>query len=108
MNLVNAALTFHSRMSSSFLPTAIKFHYIFNLRDMSNIFQGILFAKPDSIKSVSDLVRLYLHESERVYCDKLVDKEDIDLFYKLQKDVIKKSLEVNNLIKLSIFIKLKI
>ena len=56
--------------------------------------QGILFAKPEAVKTVSDLIRLYLHESERVYCDKLVDKEDSDLFYKIQRDVIKKSLEV--------------
>jgi dynein heavy chain, axonemal len=57
-------------------------------------FKGILFAKPEAIKSVNELVRLYLHESERVYCDKLVEKEDSDLFYKIQRDVIKKSLEV--------------
>ena len=57
-------------------------------------FKGILFAKPDAIKTATDLVRLYLHESERVYCDKLVDKEDIDLFFKLQRDIVKKSLEV--------------
>ena len=95
MNLVNAALALHQRITQSFLPTAIKFHYIFNLRDLSNIFQGILFAKPEAVKTINDLVRLYLHESERVYCDKLVEKEDSDLFYKIQRDVIKKTLDVS-------------
>ena len=38
-NLVRGALELHRRITASFLPTAIKFHYIFNLRDLSNIFQ---------------------------------------------------------------------
>lgn len=37
--LVNTALALHQKVTASFLPTAIKFHYIFNLRDLSNIFQ---------------------------------------------------------------------
>jgi dynein heavy chain len=55
-----------------------------------------MFAKPEQVKTPSDLIRLYLHESERVYSDKLVDKEDIELFAKLQQDVMKKSLEEMN------------
>lgn len=38
-SLVRGALELHRRIATSFLPTAIKFHYIFNLRDLSNIFQ---------------------------------------------------------------------
>jgi dynein heavy chain len=58
----------------------------------------MLFASASVVKNLNDLVRLYLHESERVYCDKLVDKDDIVLFFKLQKAAVKKTLEVHEII----------
>ena len=39
LTLVTAALDLHRKVAQTFLPTAIKFHYVFNLRDLSNIFQ---------------------------------------------------------------------
>ena len=39
------------------------------------------------------MARLYLHEAQRVYGDKLVDTEDFETFYKLQREVVKKTLE---------------
>ncbi|XP_041102237.1 dynein heavy chain 11, axonemal-like [Polyodon spathula] len=84
--VVQAAIWLHQKMVQNFLPTAIKFHYIFNLRDLSNIFQGILFSAPDCLKQTADLVQLWLHESSRVYADKLVESKDSELFHKMLLD----------------------
>lgn len=91
--LVQAALVLHQRVSQTFLPTATKFHYIFNLRDLSSIFQGMLFAGGDAVTDPNGLVRLYLHEATRVYCDKLTDAADIDAFKKLLIEIVKKGFE---------------
>lgn len=40
-----------------------------------------------------DLVRLWLHETQRVYGDKLTDEKDIESFAKLQMDMMKKNME---------------
>ncbi|NWX62644.1 DYH17 protein, partial [Promerops cafer] len=94
--LVTAALAVHQKVATNFLPTAIKFHYIFNLRDLSNIFQGLLFSTPECLKTPVDLVRLWLHEAERVYGDKLVDEEDQYSFKKLLADICKASFQELN------------
>lgn len=91
--LVDTGLQLHSKVATTFLPTAIKFHYIFNLRDLSNIFQGILFSTAETVKQPAELVKLWLHESCRVYRDKLVETKDIEIFDKLQLEVVKKGFE---------------
>lgn len=90
--VIDAALTLHTRMSQMFLPTAIKFHYIFNMRDLANIFTGILFTH-DGCEDMNALARLYIHEATRVYCDKLVSQKDINSFRKLIREVARKSFE---------------
>ncbi|KAK7113097.1 dynein beta chain, ciliary-like [Littorina saxatilis] len=92
-HIVQGAVALHNRITTTFLPTAVKFHYVFNLRDLSNIFQGILFSGPDCAKTNNEMIRLWVHEAERVYRDKLVETEDIVLFDKVVKDVIKKNFE---------------
>uniref|UniRef100_H2Y999 AAA+ ATPase domain-containing protein n=1 Tax=Ciona savignyi TaxID=51511 RepID=H2Y999_CIOSA len=82
-SVVKAAIHLHHRVSTTFLPTAIKFHYIFNLRDLSNIFQGLLFSSPECLKNQVDVIRMWLHESARVYGDKMVEEKDFLTFEKL-------------------------
>ncbi|XP_077184230.1 dynein axonemal heavy chain 17 isoform X3 [Paroedura picta] len=91
--LVSAALTLHQKITLTFLPTAIKFHYVFNLRDLSNIFQGLLFSTHECLRVPVDLVRLWLHEAERVYCDKLVEEKDQESFGRVIMATCKKFFE---------------
>ncbi|KAL7754360.1 hypothetical protein RI367_000341 [Sorochytrium milnesiophthora] len=91
--LVAAALTMHKRITGTFLPTAIKFHYIFNLRDLSNIFQGVLFAQKEVLKEPVDLVRLWLHETTRVYGDKMIEVADMQQLQAIQRETIKKTFD---------------
>ncbi|XP_075250106.1 dynein beta chain, ciliary-like isoform X2 [Convolutriloba macropyga] len=91
--IVEAALTLHGRVSQMFLPTAVKFHYIFNLRDLSNVFQGFLMSTLDCLTNKKDMGRLWVHESRRVYRDKLVDEKDIAAYDQLEKDTVAKVFE---------------
>ncbi|XP_065217396.1 dynein beta chain, ciliary [Planococcus citri] len=91
--VVDASIALHNKASSVFLPTASKFHYMFNLRDLSNVFQGLLFSTGECLTSQVDLMRLWMHETHRVYGDKLVDDKDIDNFTKIQLDALKKNFE---------------
>merc|ERR1719199_1341002 len=62
-----------------FLPSALKFHYQFNLKDISNIFQGLLNSQPGIYKGASGptkFCRLWLHECTRVFSGRLVSASD--------------------------------
>ncbi|XP_069945104.1 dynein beta chain, ciliary-like [Cherax quadricarinatus] len=91
--LVQAALQLHQKVSVTFLPTATKFHYIFNLRDLTNIFQGLLFCTGETVKAPLELLRCWLHETQRVYGDRLLEEKDMEMLSKLQVDVTKKIFE---------------
>ena len=58
--------------------------------------QGMLFSAPETVKTVPEMVRLWMHEAARVYKDKLVDEGDIASYNKVMKDSIKKAFEVRD------------
>lgn len=60
-------------------PTPSKFHYIFNMRDLSRITSGILKSHPNLYKFKHQMVRLWRNEFVRVMCDRLISKEDQEM-----------------------------
>ena len=57
-------------------PTPAKFHYIFNLRDLGRITEGMMQVVPDKVNSVAAAVRLERHEILRILNDRMVGDED--------------------------------
>ncbi|XP_071059360.1 dynein axonemal heavy chain 1-like [Pseudochaenichthys georgianus] len=86
--LVDATIRVYSTITSQLLPTPAKSHYTFNLRDLSKVFQGILMAEAGMIEDKLQLLRLWYHESCRIFRDRLVCAEDVDWFNRLLKDCI--------------------
>jgi len=67
-------------------PIPTKFHYTFNLRDVAKVFQGILMVMPQSCQTLEQFAKLWLHECQRVFYDRLVSVEDREIFEELAKD----------------------
>ena len=62
------------------LPIPSRFHYLFNMRDVTKVFQGILMTQPQSVPTPAVFARLWLHECQRVFHDRLINDADRQFF----------------------------
>ncbi|CAM9196185.1 unnamed protein product, partial [Phaeothamnion confervicola] len=90
--VVAATVEMFQEISENLLPTPSKFHYAFNLRDVSKVFQGVLMMTAARCPTPDVLARLWVHESERVFCDRLTDAEDRKWFQNLTIQLLSKHL----------------
>jgi dynein heavy chain len=56
--------------------TPVKFHYIFNLRDLSRVYEGLTRSTVDKFTTKNSIIRLWRNECLRVFCDRLINEED--------------------------------
>nr|XP_029134611.1 dynein heavy chain 6, axonemal [Labrus bergylta] len=74
--IVDAAVEIYNRLSVDLLPTPAKSHYVFNLRDLSKCVQGILQCEPSQVGDKNQIFRLFCHECQRVFHDRLINNQD--------------------------------
>ena len=67
-----ATLQIYKIVSNDFLATPEKFHYLFNLRDVAKVIQGVLMASPHTVDTSERMLRLWVHECQRVFMDRFV------------------------------------
>ncbi|KAJ7549736.1 hypothetical protein O6H91_07G065700 [Diphasiastrum complanatum] len=91
--VVECTIEVYTRMSQELLPSPAKSHYTFNLRDVSKVFQGILMVKPIDCSTKRSFRNLWIHESMRVFHDRLVNREDKDYFTHMLHELLKRSFE---------------
>lgn len=60
-------------------PTPSKFHYIFNLRDLSRIYHGMCLTTPDRFSKVENFIRVWRNECLRVIGDRLINDTDKEI-----------------------------
>ncbi|XP_055256564.1 dynein axonemal heavy chain 6 [Moschus berezovskii] len=89
-NIVEASVEIYNRMSVDLLPTPAKSHYVFNLRDLSKCVQGILQCDPGTIREEIQIFRLFCHECQRVFHDRLINNEDKHYFHAILTEMANK------------------
>ena len=89
--LTAATISLWKTVKDKMLPTPAKFHYIFNLRELSRVFQGIMLTPSQTVRTGgyrceqkivpfhgggATLLRIWKHECARVFSDKLTNLRD--------------------------------
>eukprot|EP00002_Diphylleia_rotans_P022931 TRINITY_DN4501_c0_g1_i3.p1 TRINITY_DN4501_c0_g1~~TRINITY_DN4501_c0_g1_i3.p1 ORF type:complete len:4513 (-),score=1142.54 TRINITY_DN4501_c0_g1_i3:360-11993(-) len=84
--MTQATIDVYDAMVSNMLPTPKKSHYLFNMRDISKVFQGMMQATRENIDSKEAMTKLWIHETYRVFHDRLNDDEDRKWFNNLMAE----------------------
>jgi dynein heavy chain, axonemal len=74
--LTSSTLSLYEIITKHLLPTPSKFHYIFNVRDISRVFEGLCVSTLDKFDTTATMVRLWRNECMRVFHDRLINDED--------------------------------
>jgi dynein heavy chain len=90
-NMIKSTLEVYDAALSNLLPTPLKSHYLFNLRDFARVVFGVLMADTESMTDGAQGVRLWIHEILRVFYDRLTDDNDRSWLIDLIRATLKKN-----------------
>lgn len=74
--IVAATMQVYEQAKAKFLPTPAKSHYTFNLRDFARVIYGIVLVPSSRVTEPEKIMKLWVHEVFRVFCDRLIEEGD--------------------------------
>ncbi|XP_075210784.1 dynein heavy chain 3, axonemal [Lycorma delicatula] len=84
--MVAATLQVYEQAKTKFLPIPAKSHYTFNLRDFARVMYGIMLVPSSRISEPEKMMKLWVHEIFRVFCDRLTEQEDRETLFEIVKE----------------------
>lgn len=89
LQIVNATIEVYKAASRELRPTPAKSHYVFNLRDVSRIIQGMAMLKKETAEADKKVYpKLWVHENLRIFYDRLIEENDRNWFYNKLRDCV--------------------
>ena len=92
---ISSAIEIYTKIQEDLRPTPAKFHYLFNLRDVSKVVQGVCMTKPVSIQSDDTFMRLFVNEAFRVFYDRLINEGDRKWFKDLVVELLSRNFKMS-------------
>eukprot|EP00818_Percolomonas_sp_WS_P004801 CAMPEP_0117449454 /NCGR_PEP_ID=MMETSP0759-20121206/7954_1 /TAXON_ID=63605 /ORGANISM="Percolomonas cosmopolitus, Strain WS" /LENGTH=4456 /DNA_ID=CAMNT_0005241931 /DNA_START=311 /DNA_END=13681 /DNA_ORIENTATION=- len=74
--LTNMTLDLYNYIVQKLPPTPSKFHYVFNLRDLSRVYSGLCLSNTENFIESAQFLRLWRNETTRVFHDRLISPDD--------------------------------
>jgi dynein heavy chain len=93
--ITEMSLSLYFEILKNLLPTPSKFHYIFNLRDISRIYEGMCCSTPEYFQDSKQIIRLWRNEALRVFSDRLVNDTDRELVLRMISKLVLKNFEAD-------------
>jgi ATP-dependent protease Clp ATPase subunit len=87
--IVAGTMKVYNNIQADLKPTPAKSHYTFNLRDFSKVICGICLVEKSKCTTVDTVIRLWAHETMRVFGDRLINDEDRMWMLESLKDTVR-------------------
>lgn len=90
---VDSNYAHRAQVAAAFLPSAVKFQYQYNLRELTAIVQGLRRMTPSRVTEPAKAVRLWSHECVRVLSDRMASDADLQRYRDLHAAAVKRHFE---------------